>query len=89
MQRESFSQQRATSLPRKCIESCYRVLSVAEYNFYSIFAAEMLFKVVANGCMFGAGAYFKDGWNVLDGCLVIISLFNVIVEFAVSGGTFL
>lgn len=57
------------------------------YIFTFIFTVEMTLKVIANGCFLGSGAYFKDGWNVLDGVLVIISLVNVIMELFVSRGT--
>lgn len=46
----------------------------------------MSLKVIANGCLLGPNSYFKDGWNILDGVLVIISLINVIMEFFVNGG---
>lgn len=46
----------------------------------------MLLKVLANGCFLGPSAYFKDGWNVLDGILVVISLTNIFFEAFVSGG---
>lgn len=49
----------------------------------------MSLKVIANGCFLGNNAYFKDGWNILDGILVVISLINIIMEFFVSGGKFL
>lgn len=49
----------------------------------------MSMKVIANGCFVGKGAYFKDGWNILDGILVIISLINLLMEMAVSGGLLL
>ena len=45
-------------------------LTVTGYAFTLVFTLEMLAKVLANGCFFGSNAYFKDGWNVLDGCLV-------------------
>uniref|UniRef100_A0A915CTA5 Ion transport domain-containing protein n=1 Tax=Ditylenchus dipsaci TaxID=166011 RepID=A0A915CTA5_9BILA len=60
-------------------------LTTAGYVFTLIFTVEMSLKVIANGCFLGEGAYFKDGWNILDGVLVIISLINVLMEFFVSG----
>ncbi|PIO71442.1 transporter, cation channel family protein, partial [Teladorsagia circumcincta] len=42
-------------------------------------------QVIANGCVLGRGAYFKDGWNILDGILVIISLVNVLFELFATG----
>uniref|UniRef100_A0A914YAF4 Ion transport domain-containing protein n=1 Tax=Panagrolaimus superbus TaxID=310955 RepID=A0A914YAF4_9BILA len=71
------------SIPPKSYERLF--LTVSGYVFTFIFSIEMSLKVIANGCMFGRGAYFKDGWNVLDGILVIISLINVAMELFVSG----
>lgn len=47
-----------------------------------------IIQVIANGCLFGKDAYFKDGWNILDGALVIISLINVVFELLVHIGQF-
>ncbi|CAJ0954197.1 unnamed protein product, partial [Mesorhabditis belari] len=71
------------SIPPQSIER--RFLNVSGYIFTIIFSVEMLLKVVANGCFFGRGAYFKDGWNILDGILVVISLVNILFEFIASG----
>uniref|UniRef100_A0A1I8A0L3 Voltage-dependent T-type calcium channel subunit alpha n=1 Tax=Steinernema glaseri TaxID=37863 RepID=A0A1I8A0L3_9BILA len=60
-------------------------LTLSSYIFTVIFTIEMSLKVIANGCLLGPGAYFKDGWNILDGTLVIISLINVLFEFFVTG----
>ncbi|GMT06678.1 hypothetical protein PENTCL1PPCAC_28852, partial [Pristionchus entomophagus] len=60
-------------------------LDISGYAFTVIFSLEMLMKVIANGCLIGEGSYFKDGWNILDGILVIISLINVLFEFFASG----
>jgi hypothetical protein len=46
-------------------------------------------KVIANGFCVGKASYFKDGWNILDGILVIISLVNLLMECFVSGGLLL
>ena len=43
-------------------------------------------KVIANGFFLGKATYFTDGWNILDGILVFISLTNVMLEVLVSGG---
>ncbi|VDD85848.1 unnamed protein product [Enterobius vermicularis] len=55
-------------------------LTISGYAFTVIFTLEMTLKVIANGFFLGHGAYFKDGWNVLDGTLVIISLMNAAFE---------
>lgn len=75
------------SIPQHSPERMF--LTITGYIFTTIFTIEMTLKVIANSCFLGQGAYFKDGWNILDGILVIISLINVIMEFFVSGGNFL
>lgn len=72
------------SIPQNSAERMF--LTITGYIFTTIFTIEMLLKVIANNCFFGKEAYFKDGWNILDGILVIISLINVIIEFFVNGG---
>uniref|UniRef100_A0A0N4ZXQ4 Ion_trans domain-containing protein n=1 Tax=Parastrongyloides trichosuri TaxID=131310 RepID=A0A0N4ZXQ4_PARTI len=71
------------SIPPESLER--KFLQITGYIFTIIFTAEMSLKVIANGCLFGKGAYFKDGWNILDGILVIISLINIIFEMLVRG----
>ncbi|XP_074639691.1 voltage-dependent T-type calcium channel subunit alpha-1H-like isoform X1 [Acropora palmata] len=46
-----------------------------------IFTFEMMMKVVAHGFVVGPGTYLKDGWNVLDGSLVLVSLIDVIITY--------
>ncbi|VDK53449.1 unnamed protein product [Anisakis simplex] len=72
------------SIPPKSLERQF--LTMSGYVFTVIFTIEMSLKVVANGCLIGQGAYFKDGWNILDGTLVIISLINVAFELLVHIG---
>uniref|UniRef100_A0A1I7USK1 Voltage-dependent T-type calcium channel subunit alpha n=1 Tax=Caenorhabditis tropicalis TaxID=1561998 RepID=A0A1I7USK1_9PELO len=62
-----------------------RFLQVSGYIFTIIFTGEMMMKVIANGCFIGQSAYFKDGWNILDGILVVISLINVSFELLATG----
>ncbi|CAL2050633.1 unnamed protein product [Caenorhabditis brenneri] len=62
-----------------------RFLQVSGYIFTVIFTGEMMMKVIANGCFIGQAAYFKDGWNILDGILVVISLINVSFELLATG----
>ncbi|CAG9531711.1 unnamed protein product [Cercopithifilaria johnstoni] len=69
------------SIPPKSLERQF--LTFAGYVFTVIFTIEMSMKVVANGCLLGKDAYFKDGWNILDGALVIISLINIVFELLV------
>ncbi|MCP9265401.1 Voltage-dependent T-type calcium channel subunit alpha-1I [Dirofilaria immitis] len=69
------------SIPPKSVERQF--LTFTGYVFTVIFTIEMSMKVIANGCLLGKDAYFKDGWNILDGALVIISLINIIFELLV------
>ncbi|CAD5222212.1 unnamed protein product [Bursaphelenchus xylophilus] len=71
------------SIPPQSVERTF--LIVTGYIFTFIFTVEMTMKVIANGCFVGKGSYFKDGWNILDGILVIISLINLLMEMFVSG----
>ncbi|KAI6201313.1 Voltage-dependent calcium channel T type alpha-1 [Aphelenchoides besseyi] len=71
------------SIPPKSMERMF--LNVSGYIFTVIFTIEMTMKVIANGFFIGKNSYFKDGWNILDGILVIISLINLLMEYFVSG----
>lgn len=56
-------------------------LSFANYVFTIVFGIEMLIKVVAKGLFYGKDAYFHNGWNIMDGSLVGISLFDIFLSF--------
>lgn len=56
-------------------------LSLANYVFTIVFAIEMFIKVVAKGLFYGRDAYFLNGWNIMDGSLVGISLFDIFLSF--------
>ena len=38
-----------------------------------------LFQAIATGLLYGETAYFKSGWNIMDGTLVIISLVDTVM----------
>ncbi|XP_035812465.2 voltage-dependent T-type calcium channel subunit alpha-1I-like isoform X1 [Amphiprion ocellaris] len=61
-------------------------LSVSNYIFTVIFVGEMMIKVVAMGLYFGNGVYLQSSWNVLDGLLVFVSLVDILVSLASTGG---
>ncbi|XP_058508951.1 voltage-dependent T-type calcium channel subunit alpha-1H [Solea solea] len=61
-------------------------LSVSNYVFTVIFFAEMAIKVSALGFCFGKQSYLQSSWNVLDGLLVFVSLVDILVSMASSGG---
>ena len=39
-----------------------------------------IFQAVATGLFYGEHAYFKSGWNIMDGTLVIVSLFDTTIS---------
>eukprot|EP00094_Tigriopus_californicus_P005435 TCALIF_05238-PA protein Name:"Similar to CACNA1H Voltage-dependent T-type calcium channel subunit alpha-1H (Homo sapiens)" AED:0.30 eAED:0.30 QI:0/0.8/0.61/0.95/0.75/0.80/21/258/1189 len=47
--------------------------------FTFVFFIEMLLKAIATGLLYGEHAYFKSGWNIMDGSLVIISLVDTVM----------
>uniref|UniRef100_A0AAQ5XIL1 Voltage-dependent T-type calcium channel subunit alpha-1H n=1 Tax=Amphiprion ocellaris TaxID=80972 RepID=A0AAQ5XIL1_AMPOC len=61
-------------------------LSVSNYVFTVIFLAEMTVKVVALGFCFGKQSYLQSSWNILDGLLVFVSLVDILVSLAYTGG---
>ncbi|XP_047658687.1 voltage-dependent T-type calcium channel subunit alpha-1H [Tachysurus fulvidraco] len=61
-------------------------LSVSNYIFTVIFVTEMTVKVVAMGMYVGPGSYLQSSWNVLDGLLVFVSIVDILVSLASSGG---
>ncbi|XP_054719182.1 voltage-dependent T-type calcium channel subunit alpha-1H-like, partial [Uloborus diversus] len=62
-------------------ESWERVfLTSANYIFTIVFAFEMAVKVLAKGLWYGPNAYFKSGWNIMDGFVVGISLVDVLLS---------
>uniref|UniRef100_A0A3B5AMY1 Voltage-dependent T-type calcium channel subunit alpha-1H n=1 Tax=Stegastes partitus TaxID=144197 RepID=A0A3B5AMY1_9TELE len=61
-------------------------LSVSNYVFTVIFLAEMTVKVVALGFCFGNQSYLQSSWNILDGLLVLVSLVDILVSLAYTGG---
>ncbi|KAM6904720.1 voltage-dependent T-type calcium channel subunit alpha-1H [Xenentodon cancila] len=61
-------------------------LCVSNYVFTAIFLAEMTIKVVALGFCFGKQTYLQSSWNILDGLLVFVSLVDILVSLAYTGG---
>ncbi|GAB6025910.1 hypothetical protein CHUAL_011882 [Chamberlinius hualienensis] len=55
-------------------------LTSANYVFTVVFAVEMFVKVVAWGLWYGPRTYFRSGWNVMDGILVIVSLVDILMS---------
>ncbi|KAM7297492.1 voltage-dependent T-type calcium channel subunit alpha-1H [Ixodes scapularis] len=71
------------NIPPKSLER--ELLIAANYTFTVVFAFEMLVKVIAKGLWYGDKAYFKSGWNKMDGVLVTISLVDFFLTFVADG----
>ena len=54
------------------------LIEKAEYVFTFIFTLECLLKCFAYGLWKGDQAYMKDGWNLLDGSIVILSILGLL-----------
>ena len=54
------------------------VIEGSELIFTTIFTLEMLTKVVAMGFLVNKGSYLRDGWNVMDFIVVVISLVSLL-----------
>ena len=50
------------------------ILEAVDYAFTAIFCLEMVLKLVAFGVWAGPYAYVRDGWNVLDGTIVVLAV---------------
>ena len=50
----------------------------SELFFTIVFTIEMLVKMIASGVYFEQEAYLKDGWNVMDFVVVVVSLVSLI-----------
>ena len=48
-----------------------QVLDVADSVFLILYSVEMMLKICARGLVFGPKAYLRQGWNVIDGALVV------------------
>ena len=46
-----------------------------------VFIGEMILKLFALGCV----TYWEDGWNCLDGSIVLLSVFEIIMDFLAAG----
>eukprot|EP00804_Cyclotella_cryptica_P023302 CCRYP_000468-RC/>CCRYP_000468-RC protein AED:0.16 eAED:0.16 QI:0/0.71/0.37/1/0.85/0.75/8/25/1511 len=55
-----------------------RMIEKAELVFTAIFTVECILKCVAHGFWRGEKAYVRDGWNVLDLFIVIVSILGLL-----------
>lgn len=55
-----------------------------DYVLTILFSVEMGVKIVTTGLVLQRGSYLRDPWNVLDGCVVLVSYVSYITPK--SGG---
>jgi len=61
----------------------YLHVILSQINFYItvIFLLEMVIKVIVYGLIAnGPRSYLRDGWNILDTFIVIVSILGMIIE---------
>ena len=56
------------------------------YWFTGFFIMEMLLKIVAYGFVFTPQAYLKQGWNILDFTIVMISILGLLADIIPAFG---
>ena len=47
----------------------------------------VLFQAVSTGLLYGEHAYFKSGWNIMDGSLVLISVVDTLMTIVFGQGS--
>ncbi|ESO07430.1 hypothetical protein HELRODRAFT_170765 [Helobdella robusta] len=65
------------TIPDDCPERQF--LTISNYIFTIIFGLEMFIKVIARGLLLGHFAYLNNGWNVMDGMLVCVSVVDIVI----------
>ena len=77
----------AMDVPRVPDDSELKIyLKNANYVFTFFFVIEMTLKVISYGFLFTPNAYLKSGWNVLDFCIVIISILSFFADVVPAFG---
>jgi len=61
-----------------------KFLFKADIAMTTLFIIEMSLKIVAMGFFLGKSAYLKNGWNVLDFVIVIVSVMGIILKGVVD-----
>ncbi len=55
-------------------QSIIDILEIINYFFTAVFTIEAVLKILAHGI-----SYFKEGWNVFDFLIVIVSYITIII----------
>ncbi|CAG9865175.1 unnamed protein product [Phyllotreta striolata] len=58
------------------------ILDKFDYAFTSVFAVEMLLKVIDLGIILHPGSYLREVWNIMDAVVVICALVSMGFDFA-------
>nr|XP_024215784.1 muscle calcium channel subunit alpha-1 isoform X2 [Halyomorpha halys] len=61
-------------------------LEKIEYIFLVIFTAECIMKIIAYGFVAHAGAYLRNGWNLLDFTIVVIGMISTVLQNITNEG---
>ena len=56
------------------------ILFIVDCCFTAIFTLEMIIKLVALGFSMSPGTYTTDGWNIMDGFIVLLSLVELVLS---------
>eukprot|EP00163_Fabomonas_tropica_P029147 TRINITY_DN6158_c0_g1_i1.p1 TRINITY_DN6158_c0_g1~~TRINITY_DN6158_c0_g1_i1.p1 ORF type:complete len:1884 (+),score=375.64 TRINITY_DN6158_c0_g1_i1:93-5654(+) len=57
-----------------------QVVRISDYVFVALFSFEAVSKILVLGLAFHRGAYFRSPWNVLDFCVVLVSIANLFMS---------
>ena len=60
------------------------VFAASTMLFMVIFFFEMVFKLIAFGVVMHEGAYLRNGWNVLDFCIVLVSFLAIVIDYTLA-----
>ncbi|XP_071083520.1 muscle calcium channel subunit alpha-1-like isoform X5 [Haliotis cracherodii] len=75
-----------TPFPKSDSNEVNAALEKIEYVFIVIFTLEAVLKIIAYGFVLHAGAYLRNGWNILDFIIVVIGIISQILSEINSKG---
>jgi len=58
-------------------ETGTKILKTLDFTFSIIFIIEMVMKLLAFGFLFGPDTYLHNGWNWIDGVVVVVSIIDM------------
>lgn len=54
-----------------------RIVEISGIVFAMIFIIEFLLRIIAQGFFIHKKSYMREGWNILDFCIVLISIIEL------------